>query len=35
MTDLFIELWFEWLDMWGIMPLPKKREASIPQVWPL
>ena len=34
MIDLYIELWLEWLDMWGV-PVIRGREASIPQVWPL
>lgn len=35
MIDLYIELWLEWLDMCRVITLPRAREASIPQVWPL
>jgi hypothetical protein len=35
MIDLYLELRAQWLDLWGIMPLPRPREASIPDVWPL
>jgi hypothetical protein len=35
MIDLYFELWAEFWDMLGLLPLPRKPRASIPDVWPL